>query len=92
MRTLAHCQDHGLDLYVGCACGFGRMMKATEECRAVRLWTIEELHRIGWFACPACGSTEAAVSIYRNGIGYSRQLENWRRDGALSPVPIDATS
>jgi hypothetical protein len=89
MRTLGHCQDRGLDLYVGCACGERHMNPAADECRAVRGWTIEELHRAGWFACRACGSAQAAVSVYRDGIGYRRQLENWRSDGAITPAPID---
>lgn len=81
MRTLGHCQDHDLKLYVGCRCGWSVKRPASAECRAMRAFTIEELQRMGWFVCGGCGGRDIGVAIYRDGLGYPMQLESWRAQG-----------
>jgi hypothetical protein len=77
MRTLGHCQDHDLSLYVGCgACRAGHMTPARAQCPAMRAFTVEELARSGWFVCPSCGHPGVGVSVYRDGY-HRRQLECW---------------
>jgi len=91
MRTLGHCQKHDLELHVGCPCGGSRRLQARAECRAMAAFRIEELQRMGWFACEACeacGSRQVGVSIYYRAVGYPTQLENWRGDGAARVTPL----
>ncbi|MCY1648194.1 hypothetical protein OVA11_14310 [Caulobacter sp. SL161] len=90
MRTLGHCQEHGLTLYTGCRCGWSRKRPAQAECRAMRAFTIEELQRMGWFACGDCGGRDIGVSIYSDGLGYPMQLEGWihRAPGFARPLTL----
>lgn len=92
MRTLGHCQKHDLELYVGCGCGGSRRLPARDECKAMAAFTIDELQRMGWFACRACGGRDVGVSVYYRGAGYPTQLENWRPDGAARPYPVIGSS
>lgn len=78
MRTLGHAQDLKADLYVGCRCGWSASTPARSQCRALRAFTVEELQRLGWFRCEACGKP-AAVSIYAEGF-LNVQLECWNGD------------
>lgn len=91
MRTLGHCQEHDLTLYVGCRCGWSRKRSARMECRALGAFTVEHLQRAGWFSCEACGHhQDLGVSIYRDGIGYPMQLEGWhlRGEGFVRPITL----
>ncbi len=87
MRTIAHCREHCLRLGAGCAgCGAQLELPLSGVCRAFNDWTVEALHRAGFFNCPSCGQ-QRGVWITGEYWGHPRQVETWTPDRGhyLSP-------